>query len=401
MSTEIQSALREIKTGVDGMVSRQSIVEKRLDAMENKSWQRKTAGVGGSTSDDDASSNILKMALANVFLKEGNPDAFAMAGITTANAKLIQDTTRKAMDSGTGGSGGGFVIPQQWWGQFIEALRARLTVVAAGATVMENLSGIPVSIPKQLSSSSVSWVGQNANIPLSDATLGQVLMTPKTMAIRTQFSNLLGMLSTPGAEQIVKRDFQKVAALELDRVALRGLGVSGQPLGLNGIAGIGTYAIGTNGGDLTRQDLLKMVGVLEDQNALDGKLAFITSPKAKRVLKNERIAQFSGQTLGAYQLYALSDEQLASTLGYPVLTSTQLPFNLTKGSSTDCTEVYFGNFEELLIGQWGLVEILATNIGGNAWAQNAIEVRLIFNCDVQVRHSQSFVYCADARIVNA
>ena len=401
MSTEIQSALREIKTGVDGMVSRQSIVEKRLDAMENKSWQRKTAGVGGSTIDDDASSNILKMALANVFLKEGNPDAFAMAGITTANAKLIQDTTRKAMDSGTGGSGGGFVIPQQWWGQFIEALRARLTVVAAGATVMENLSGIPVSIPKQLSSSSVSWVGQNATIPLSDATLGQVLLTPKTMAIRTQFSNLLGMLSTPGTEQIVRRDFQKVCALELDRVALRGLGVSGQPLGLNGIAGIGTYAIGTNGGDLTRQDLLKMIGVAEDQNALDGKLAFITSPKAKRVLKNERIAQFSGQTLGAYQLYALSDEQLASTLGYPVLTTTQLPFNLTKGSSTDCTEVYFGNFEELLIGQWGSVEILATNIGGNAWAQNAIEVRLIFNCDVQVRHAQSFVYCADARIVNA
>ena len=85
----------------------------------------------------------------------------------------------------------------------------------------------------------------------------------------------------------------------------------------------------------------------------------------------------------------------------PVLTSTQLPFNLTKGSSTDCTEVYFGNFEELLIGQWGAVEILATNIGGNAWIQNAIEVRLILNLDIQVRHAQSFVYCADARIVNA
>ena len=218
------------------MIRKQLVTDQRVDSLESSLRMRKMAlAAGGSTSGDDASSNILKMALANVFQKEGRSDAFAMAGLSTAEGTLIQESTKKAMDSGTGGAGGGFVIPQQWWAQFIEALRARLTVVAAGATIMENLSGIPVSIPKQLSSSSVSWIGQNSTIPLSDATLGQVLLTPKTMAIRTQFSNLLGMLSTPGTEQIVRRDFQKVAALELDRVALRGLGVSGQPLGLNEI----------------------------------------------------------------------------------------------------------------------------------------------------------------------
>ncbi|MFO0767593.1 MAG: hypothetical protein U0231_12620 [Nitrospiraceae bacterium] len=60
-----------------------------------------------------------------------------------------------------------------------------------------------------------------------------------------------------------------------------------------------------------------------------------------------------------------------------------------KGSSTDCTEVYFGNWADLIIGQWGGVEILATNVGGNAWAQNAIEVQLVQNVDVQVRHKAS------------
>ena len=95
------------------------------------------------------------------------------------------------------------------------------------------------------------------------------------------------------------------------------------------------------------------------------------------------------------------DAALKNALEYDIFTSTQIPANLVKGSSTDCTEVYFGNFEELLIGQWGAVEILATNIGGNAWAQNAIEIRLIANVDIQIRHPQSFVYCADARVVNA
>ena len=399
MSTEIKSALADIKTGVDGMVSRQAMVENRLQAIESKSWVRKTAGLVPGASDPAGS--ILKMAMAQILQREGRPDAFNAAGFTDAEAKLVQEATRKALDTGTSSGGGGYTVPNEWTGSFIELLRPNLTVVQAGATLMEKLNGSPVQVPKQLTSSSVSWIGQNQNITLSDTGLGQVLMTPKTMAIRAQYSNLLGLLSNPNMENIVRRDFLKVCALELDRVALRGLGVSGQPLGLNGTAGIGTYAIGVNGGDLTRQDMLKIAGVVEDQNALGGKLAFIVSPKAKRVLKNERIAQFSGQTIGSYVNPSLSDEGLAGVLGYPVYTTTQIPVNLTKGSSTDCSEVYFGNFEELLIGIWGSIEILATNIGGNAWAQNAIEIRLIQNVDTQVRHGQSFVLCSDARIVNA
>jgi hypothetical protein len=93
----------------------------------------------------------------------------------------------------------------------------------------------------------------------------------------------------------------------------------------------------------------------------------------------------------------LTDDALSKDIGLTCLSTTQLPFNLTKGSSTDCTEVYLGNWSELNIGLFGSVELLATNIGGNAWAQNANEVRLIQNCDVQVRHPQSFVLCNDAR----
>ena len=399
MSTEIKSALADIKTGVDGMVSRQAIVENRLQAIESKSWVRKTAGLVPGASDPAGS--ILKMAMAQILQREGRSDAFNAAGFTDAEAALVQQATRKALDTATSSGGGGYTVPNEWTSSFIEMLRPNLTVVQAGATLLEKLNGSPVQIPKQLTSSAVNWVGQNATIPSADTGLGQVLMTPKTMAIRSQYSNLLGLLSNPNMEQIVRRDFTKVCALELDRVALRGLGVSGQPLGLNGVTGIGTYAIGVNGGDLTRQDVLKLAGVVEDQNALGSKLAFVMHPKIKRVLKNERIAQFSGQTVGAYTVYPLSDAALADALGYPIYTTTQIPVNLTKGSSTDCSEVYFGNFEELLIGVWGSLEILATNIGGNAWAQNAIEIRLIFNCDVQVRHAQSFALCSDARIVNA
>ena len=398
------SVLQQIKSGVEGIISEQKDQQIRLrdlEAERSQGWKRKAIGGGSSEFTDDVSGGLLRMAAAQILAKDGVQNPLQKAGFSSQMAKVIENAQQKAMDSGTGGAGGGYVIPQEYIAALIEMLRANMVVIQAGSTVMEKLSGSPVIVPKQLTSNAGNWIGQNATISLSDPTFGQVQLTPKTFGIRSQFSNLLNLLANPAMEGIIRRDFAKVCGLELDRVALRGSGAANQPLGLNGVSNLGTYAIGTNGGDLTRQDLLKMVGVVEDQNALTGKLAFITSPKVTRVLKNERIAQFSGQTLGEYQIYPLTNAVLAKSLDYPIFTTTQIPATLTKGSSTDCAEVYFGNFEELLIGIWGPLEILATNIGGNAWAQNAIEVRLILNADVQVRHGQSFVLCNDARTNNA
>jgi HK97 family phage major capsid protein len=405
--TNSNSILQEIKTGVAGMITEVNILkaqqenhEKELQHLGKQASSDRKQGWGNMACESRADfefGKAIKIAVATVQGTLGQDHDLT----NSKEFKIMNQATQKAMDTGTSGAGGGYTIPSEYVPTLIEMQRANSVAIQAGATVMDSLKGSPVLIPKQLSSATVAWLGQNTSISLSDPSFGQVSMTPKTMAIRCQYSNLLQILSQPGMDKILQRDLAKVCGLELDRVALRGSGSSNQPLGLNGMSGLGTYAIGANGGDLTRQDLLKMVGVVDDANALTGKLAFVMNPKAKRVLKNERIAQYSGQTLGEYVQYPLTDLTLAKGLDYPVYSTTQIPTNLTKSSSSDCSEVYFGNWEELMIGIWGGLEILATNIGGNAWAQNAIEVRLIQNCDVQVRHAQSFVLCSDARTNNA
>lgn len=387
-----KTVLKDIK---DGVVKLKGDLEGRLKTVEGWVMERKK-GIAGAQI--DAEDFFAKLAVANLLRGQGHQDCFERVGLTTIQGKEVMEYTRKAADTGTGGAGGGFVVPPQYVAAFIEVLRAKMVVIRAGATIMDNLNGSPVQIPKQLTSASVQWIGQNATLTASDPSFGQVTMTPKTLAIRAQYSNLLGMLSSPAMESVIKRDFAAIAGLELDRVALRGSGASNQPLGLMNIPGIQTYAIGTNGGPLAADNLYDLVGLVEDANAVGEKLALITSPKGLRKLKKQRIAQFSGDSGGTYLVPPLlTDEALSKAIGLNCLTTTQLPVNLVKGTSTDCTEVYVGNFSELLIGQWGAVEILATNIGGNAWAQNAIEVRLILNVDIQTRHPQSFVYCADAR----
>jgi hypothetical protein len=90
-------------------------------------------------------------------------------------------------------------------------------------------------------------------------------------------------------EMMVRKDFAAIAGLELDRVALRGSGASNQPLGFNGVAGLGTFAIGTNGGPLDVDTVYSLMGTLEDANALGDTLALITNPKGVRKLKKQRI----------------------------------------------------------------------------------------------------------------
>jgi HK97 family phage major capsid protein len=398
MSAQI---LNEIKSGVTSIMAEQDMLKTRLDEFENlqgksASDARKRILANGGTA--DPVSFILKMAAAQIHMREGRgSEAFELAGLSAAEKKLIQTCTQKAMDTGASGAGGGFTVPPDYVNAYIQVLRAKSVVLKAGATLMEGLTGSPVMIPKQLTSASAAWYGQNQTLTATDPSFGQVQMTPKTLGVRAQYSNLLGMLASPSMEKMVRDDFAAIAGLELDRVALRGSGAANQPLGLNGVAGINTVAIGTNGGNLDVDTLYALMGTIEDANALGDKLALITNPKGVRKLKKQRIAQYSGDTGGIYIVAPLlTDESLSKAIGLTCLTSTQIPFNLTKGSSTDCTEVYVGNWSELLIGLFGSVELLATNIGGNAWAQNAIEVRLIQNCDVAVRHSASFVYCADA-----
>ena len=103
--------------------------------------------------------------------------------------------------------------------------------------------------------------------------------------------------------------------------------------------------------------------MLEDASALvpDGKFAFVTHGKVKRHLKLTRIPQFSGDPGGAYVVPPIIlDRALAHMLGHPIFTTAQIRTNLTKGSGSNLSEVYCGNFADLLIGVWGNLEILAT-----------------------------------------
>lgn len=312
--------------------------------------------------------------------------------------KEVFDATRKKAQSMGTATAGGYIVPTIYVAELIELLSAQSVVSKMGATFLSDLQGSPIQIPRQTGGSTAYWVGENADITESAITLDQLSLTPKKVAALIKLSNTLIKLSNPSAEALVRRDLARVLALKIDSAALRGTGGSGQPIGINTTSSINTVTIGASGGSLTWDYLLDMEYALAASNALQGKLGFIFHPVIRRNLLKKKVAQYSTDTAGEYMIQPVGNEtNFQAWLGYPYAMTTQIPINLEKLSSgATLTEVYFGNWEELLIGQWGGMEIRASEDAYDAFQKDQTWVRILQEVDLAVRHPESFCLISDA-----
>lgn len=102
--------------------------------------------------------------------------------------------------------------------------------------------------------------------------------------------------------------------------------------------------------------------------------------------------QTSRQSSGVEGNFILNDEN--TLLGYRVARSTLVPSDLTKGSSSGvCSAVVFGNFNDLMIGMFGGLDVV---VDPNAdLTTGAVRVAAFQMIDVAVRHAQSFAAIQD------
>ena len=70
-----------------------------------------------------------------------------------------------------------------------------------------------------------------------------------------------------------------------------------------------------------------------------------------------------------------------------------MPSNFTKGSSSSLSALIFGNWSDLLIGEWGTVDLLVDPYT-NADSGQVRVVTFSF-VDIAVRHAQSFAAVSD------
>jgi len=378
--------ISKIAEGNQAFADAQTTFETRLKDLEKRMTPRKTSLPGV----DEGKEQFSFMRAINAIVTGD----WQNAGFE----KEVFENTRKrtAMSAGSD-TAGGYIVPSEYVAEIIELLRAESIVMALGATSLTGLVGVPVELPKQTGGATAYWVGENSAITESALTVGQITLTPKAVAALVKLSNRLLRLSNPSIETMIRNDIGTVLALEIDRASLRGSGANTEPIGIANTTGINTVTIGTNGGAPTFDYLSNMQYELQLDNAFRGKLGYAFHPATRKKLLQTKIAQYSGDTGGEYIIQPMvSDAQLQSWMGFPYKMTTQIPITLTKGTATDCTEIYFGNWAELIVGSWGGLEIMASKETSDAFEKNQTWIRIIQEVDVAVRHAESFCLINDA-----
>jgi HK97 family phage major capsid protein len=317
--------------------------------------------------------------------------------------EVMQAAAQKAQSAGVD-TAGGYLVPVQALGGIIDLLRANLVTAALGATVLDNLTGVPVEIPKQTGASTAVWVEENAAITESEITFGQLALNPKALAALVKMSNRSLRLTNPALEALVRDDMVQQIALALDLAALRGNGAGGSILGLVNQPGVGTLTFDSTAvhGGATNpswEAMYELEGVVEDANALRGRLGFAMSPKIKRLMSKLRETGATANADGFLQTIPMTSPQITSILGWPFQTTTQIPNNL--GAGSDESEVYFGNWADLIIGMWGGMRLKASDEAGTAFASDQTWVRAIMDVDAGIRRAESFAIGTTVNTVTA
>jgi HK97 family phage major capsid protein len=251
-------------------------------------------------------------------------------------------------------------------GSFIEQLRNQSSVMSMGARLLTGLVG-NVDIPRQSAGSTFDWLAEDANAIDSDVTIGQVVLSPKTIGGAVPLTRRLMKQSSPDVETLVRSDLIAGAALAIDLGALAGTGLAGQPLGVSNAVGINTQAIALAGSP-THAELVGFETAVLTDNALAGNLNYITTPAIQGYGKTTVLDAGSGR-------FIMEGGEIN---GYPVNVTNQAAAN----------SILFGNFADVLIGMWGVLD-LSVDTATKA-ASGGLVLRAFQDVDVAVRHAESF-----------
>lgn len=268
--------------------------------------------------------------------------------------------------------------------RYIDGLKERMAVVKLGATVLSDLVG---SLPLVgAGSMTAQWLAEGATASVSKSTFARVTMTPHRNAIIGAFSKDLLRQTSIDVEQIVWNKIQQAHAELLESAAIAGTGSSNQPTGILSTSGIGSVAIGTNGGPITWAKVVELETKVNAVNGNRGKLAYLTNAKVIGDLKTIERASNTARFL--------LDGDFSRINGYPIEWTNLVPSNLTKGtSSSKCSAMVFGNFEDLYIGHWGGIDVVVDPF---TLAENG-DVRIVLNSwdDCVVAEPKSFAAVVD------
>lgn len=320
---------------------------------------------------------------AAAFEREASDAVATKLGRSAQGFLVPSDVQKRDLTVGTAASAGNLVATDLLSGSFIDMLRNRMMVMAMGAKMLTGLVG-NIAIPRQTGGATAYWVAESGAPTESQQAVDQVAMSPKTVGAWTDISRKLLLQSSIDVEAFVRSDLSQVLALAIDLAAISGTGASNQPTGLLTASGVGVVPGGANGKALDWADIVALETAVAVANADVGSMGYLTNAKVRGKLKTT--SKVIGQNGFIW-------EDGSTVNGYRTGVSNQVPSNLTKGTGTNLSAVLFGNWSDLLIGQWGTLDLTVDPYSLST--SGSVRVVALQDVDIALRQPASFAVMKD------
>lgn len=189
----------------------------------------------------------------------------------------------------------------------------------------------------------------------------------------------------------MRMDLAAILGTGLDKAIINGSGVGAEPLGIMGTSGVASVSLGANGGAIGWDAVLEMERLLASSNADAGNLAYLTTPEARKKLKATlRVAGIASDFIWGDG----SEPGAGLVNGYAALASTSVPSNLVKGAGTGLSAVVFGNWSDLVVGDWSGLDLLVDPYTFSS--SGTTRVVALMDVDIGLRRVESFCVIKDA-----
>jgi len=365
--------------------------------------------------------------------------------IQAASAKLRETFAKANITMGDDVSAGSF-IPDQVIPDVIGAIYTRSVFVSlegegqTRVSVIDGLMGGNVKIHKFEGGLVAAWIGEEDPYPASTVKTGTVTLNPHKLGVFVGITEEMRKFGGFGFEGLLSRDMVRAAAKKLDWTIAYGFSGDNAPRGIaktkgiklfsaqsgkfetydpstTNLANTTNYQADWQGGEFGYDGIDNAILALEEDDVVvDESFALVSAPRYFKRLKQLKAQQFSGQIAagGANIPYLLGapmipDSRLADIIG-AFDKSTQIkkglagasvgaPTTLTSPTGDRFTDVFLGNFSDVVFGRWAGVEISDDEGKGAGFSTDVVNMKLRLLGDVTNRQPRTLVLVPDAQII--
>lgn len=335
--------LADLRNNVSEQTQSFSEIKRSLDKMETRLSRPGAFSGQHATGDADPDSPVLRTpadferrySRAGGSFGGGDDERVPLADFVRGVAGIRTTESVKASLAVGTDTAGGYAVPNRVMGTIFSAMVPESALMQAGVGFIpleDGAKSVTTAVTETIPVA--AWRKELGTVAAADATFRGVVSTPRSIACVVRISREL-LADGHGVEDALRLAIAQAFAKEVDRVGLRGSGTAPEPRGLLNTSGVNIVTQGAAGTALASYAPI-LSGMLAIRNeSAPAATSAIMAPRS--TFKLGGLTDTTGQPIQKPEL--IRDIKLIDT--------PQIPVNLSVGASSDCSEIYLGDFKRM------------------------------------------------------